>query len=93
VDAHGVCTLHMGDLEVTKGGTVETVDGTVQNSSVFRRGVMGDWANHLSPETARRIDAITEDKFQGSNLNYHLIMHMVLPVLLLLCGMFLLQVQ
>ncbi|CAL4974079.1 unnamed protein product [Urochloa decumbens] len=53
---------NMRGLEVTKKGKTDLVIGTVENienSSFFRRGVTGDWKNHLSPETARRIDAIT----------------------------------
>ncbi|XP_039821061.1 cytosolic sulfotransferase 13-like [Panicum virgatum] len=60
---------HMGGLEVTKSGKTELVIGAVENSSFFRRGGVGDWANHLSPEAARRIDAITEARFKGSGLN------------------------
>ncbi|CAO2043084.1 unnamed protein product [Urochloa humidicola] len=60
---------HMRGLEVTKSGKTDLVIGTVENSSFFRRGVVGDWANHLSPETARRIDAITAAKFKGSGLS------------------------
>ncbi|KAF8704060.1 hypothetical protein HU200_031546 [Digitaria exilis] len=37
---------------------------TLGNSSFFRRGGVGDWA-HLSPDSARRIDAITEARFKG----------------------------
>ncbi|RLM65310.1 hypothetical protein C2845_PM16G14420 [Panicum miliaceum] len=59
---------HMSGLEMTKSGKTDLVIGTVENSSFFRRGVAGDWANHLSPETARRIDAITAAKFMGSGL-------------------------
>ncbi|XP_015691880.2 LOW QUALITY PROTEIN: cytosolic sulfotransferase 17 [Oryza brachyantha] len=59
---------HMIGLEATKGGKTELVVGTVANSSFFRRGQVGDWENHLSPETARRIDAITEARFKGSGL-------------------------
>jgi hydroxyjasmonate sulfotransferase len=59
---------NMSELEVTKSGTVVSVQGTAQNSSFFRRGVVGDWVNHLAPETARHIDAITEAKFKGSGL-------------------------
>jgi len=61
---------HMGGLEVTKSGKTEFVVGAVENSSFFRRGGVGDWANYLSPESARRIDAITKTKFKGTGLNF-----------------------
>ncbi|XP_004967901.1 cytosolic sulfotransferase 14 [Setaria italica] len=59
---------HMCGLEATKSG--RTVMGAIslENSIFFRRGVVGDWVNHLSPETARRIDDITRSKFEGSGL-------------------------
>ncbi|KAL6903728.1 hypothetical protein ACP4OV_004541 [Aristida adscensionis] len=60
---------HMSGLEATKAGKTDLTVGTVDNTAFFRRGVVGDWANHLSPETARRIDAITEAKFKGSGLS------------------------
>ncbi|KAL6661034.1 hypothetical protein ACP70R_000418 [Stipagrostis hirtigluma subsp. patula] len=60
---------HLSALEVTKSGKMEAVVGTLENSAFFRRGVVGDWANHLSSEMARRIDAITEAKFKGSGLS------------------------
>ncbi|CAN6242470.1 unnamed protein product [Urochloa humidicola] len=59
----------MSGLEVTRAGKTEFVGGAaLDNSSFFRRGVVGDWTNHLSVEMARRIDAITEAKFEGSGL-------------------------
>nr|BAJ86730.1 predicted protein [Hordeum vulgare subsp. vulgare]BAJ89471.1 predicted protein [Hordeum vulgare subsp. vulgare] len=60
---------HMAGLEATKGGKTELTFGVVENSSFFRRGQVGDWENHLSPETAGKIDAITEAKFRGSGLS------------------------
>ncbi|KAL6651077.1 hypothetical protein ACP70R_010002 [Stipagrostis hirtigluma subsp. patula] len=60
---------HMSGLQATNAGKADLMVGTVENSSFFRRGVVGDWANHLSPETARRIDAITETKFKNSGLS------------------------
>ncbi|VAH49717.1 unnamed protein product [Triticum turgidum subsp. durum] len=60
---------HMTGLEVTKSGKTELVLGAVENSSFFRRGLVGDWENYLSPETARKIDAITEAKFRGFGLS------------------------
>ncbi|VAH49716.1 unnamed protein product [Triticum turgidum subsp. durum] len=45
------------------------VDAVVKLCSFFRRGLVGDWENYLSPETARKIDAITEAKFRGFGLS------------------------
>ncbi|KAL6903729.1 hypothetical protein ACP4OV_004542 [Aristida adscensionis] len=60
---------HMSGLEATKSGKTQLVARSVPNDWFFRRGVAGDWANHLTPEMARRIDAITEAKFKGSGLS------------------------
>ncbi|CAN6276358.1 unnamed protein product [Urochloa humidicola] len=60
---------NMRGMDVTKKGRTDLVIGTVENSSFFRRGVVGDWKNHLSPETARRIDTIIASKFKGSGLS------------------------
>uniref|UniRef100_A0ACD5TGS4 Uncharacterized protein n=1 Tax=Avena sativa TaxID=4498 RepID=A0ACD5TGS4_AVESA len=59
---------HMIGLQATKCGKTDALTGAVDNSWFFRRGVVADWQNHLSPETARRIDAITEDRFRGTGL-------------------------
>ncbi|KAJ1270000.1 hypothetical protein BS78_06G021000 [Paspalum vaginatum] len=60
----------LSGLEVNRAGKTRFVGGAaLDNSSFFRRGVAGDWTNHLSVETARRIDAITEAKFKGSGLS------------------------
>ncbi|CAL5030907.1 unnamed protein product [Urochloa decumbens] len=60
---------HMSGLKATKHGSMMTKDGPIANSLFYRRGVVGDWVNHLSPEVARRIDAITQARFMGSGLN------------------------
>ncbi|KAF2909443.1 hypothetical protein DAI22_11g025900 [Oryza sativa Japonica Group] len=66
------CALeNMSGLEVNRSGTITIVDSTVPNNTVFRRGVVGDWRNHLTPEMARRIDEITKSKFKGSGLLLH----------------------
>ncbi|TVU38015.1 hypothetical protein EJB05_11362, partial [Eragrostis curvula] len=36
----------------------------------FRKGMVGDWVNHMTPEMARRLDAIVEDKLRGSGLSF-----------------------
>lgn len=58
------------DLEVNKRGKTELVFGSVENSLFFRRGVAGDWVNHLTPEMARRIDQTTESKLRGHGLTF-----------------------
>uniref|UniRef100_A0A0E0LDP3 Sulfotransferase n=1 Tax=Oryza punctata TaxID=4537 RepID=A0A0E0LDP3_ORYPU len=62
---------NMVGLEATKGGSTQLTTTNVPNSAFFRRGQVGDWANHLSPEMAQRIDAITVAKFAGSGLQVY----------------------
>lgn len=51
-------------------GGVEAAGGKLlfQRSSVFRKGKVGDWTNHLTEEMAAKMDRLVEDKFQGSGL-------------------------
>ncbi|KAF0897192.1 hypothetical protein E2562_034237 [Oryza meyeriana var. granulata] len=57
------CTMeNLSRLEVNRSGTIDIVDSVVANNTFFRRGVVGDWRNHMTPEMARRIDEITESK-------------------------------
>ncbi|KAL6856301.1 hypothetical protein ACP4OV_019103 [Aristida adscensionis] len=56
-------------LEVNESGTVGAYIGFPSNS-FFRKGVAGDWANHMTPEMAARLDEIVRDKFQGTGLAF-----------------------
>nr|CAB3454879.1 unnamed protein product [Digitaria exilis] len=56
----------MKGLEVNKKAGSNYV---FPNSSYFRRGEAGDWTNHMTPEMAQRLDAIMEEKLQGSGLS------------------------
>uniref|UniRef100_A0ACD5VD65 Uncharacterized protein n=1 Tax=Avena sativa TaxID=4498 RepID=A0ACD5VD65_AVESA len=70
--------------EIVKLCSIDTMRGLEANSkgesggkfikfphqSFFRKGVAGDWRNHMTPEMARRIDAIVQDKLQGSGLTF-----------------------
>ncbi|KAG8050704.1 hypothetical protein GUJ93_ZPchr0009g1682 [Zizania palustris] len=62
---------NLSRLEVNRSGTTDMVTSAVANNIFFRRGVVGDWRNHLTPEMARRIDEITMSKFEGSGLLLH----------------------
>ncbi|KAJ6831741.1 cytosolic sulfotransferase 15-like [Iris pallida] len=59
----------LSNLEVNKvGKRTLFCTTTVDNNSYFRRGVVGDWMNHLTPDMAQCIDKIIENKFEGSGL-------------------------
>ncbi|KAL6883382.1 hypothetical protein ACP4OV_010796 [Aristida adscensionis] len=40
------------------------------NDWYFRKAEVGDWANHMTPEMAQRLDAIVEEKIRGSGLSF-----------------------
>ncbi|KAK8604613.1 hypothetical protein V6N13_099547 [Hibiscus sabdariffa] len=58
---------NLSSLEVNKSGKV--VRGEIQNKMYFRKGKVGDWKNHLTPEMAAWWDQITLQKLSGSNLS------------------------
>lgn len=57
----------MKALEVNRRGTAGSYR-SMPRDAFFRKGVAGDWANHMSPETAARLDGIFRDKFRGTGL-------------------------
>ena len=42
----------------------------MENSSYFRAGKIGDWANHLTEEMSKKLDVIVEEKLRGSGLTF-----------------------
>ncbi|XP_022741773.1 cytosolic sulfotransferase 1-like [Durio zibethinus] len=40
------------------------------SSDYFRKDLVGDWVNHLTPEMAEILDRITKEKFQGTGLSF-----------------------
>ncbi|KAF7074153.1 LOW QUALITY PROTEIN: hypothetical protein CFC21_079063 [Triticum aestivum] len=58
----------LAGLEVNRSGKTDMAESSVPNNVFFRRDVVGDCKNHLTPEMARRLDEITESKFRGSGL-------------------------
>ena len=70
MDICNLCSIDtMKDLEANNTGVAgQCVE--VPHQSCFTTGVVGDWANHMTPEMVRRIDAIVEDKLRGSGLSF-----------------------
>ncbi|KAM0897231.1 hypothetical protein ACQ4PT_022682 [Festuca glaucescens] len=62
-----LCSIDaLKNMEVNKNGTQEYV----KNESFFRKGVAGDWSNHMTPAMAERLDKIVEDALQGTGFTF-----------------------
>ncbi|VAH21968.1 unnamed protein product [Triticum turgidum subsp. durum] len=66
-DVVELCSMDtLKNMEVNKNGT----QNSVKNEAFFRKGVAGDWSNHMTPEMAARLDKIVEDALQGSGFAF-----------------------
>ncbi|XVE96216.1 hypothetical protein REPUB_Repub02eG0202600 [Reevesia pubescens] len=61
---------NLSNLEVNKTGKRYAGDVESTNNSFFRKGIVGDWQNYLTPEMADRLDNIMEQKLSGSGLSF-----------------------
>lgn len=69
-DVVELCSFdHMKALAVNKAGTAGRYHA-MPRDAFFRKGVAGDWANHMTPEMAARLDDIVRDKLQGTGLAF-----------------------
>ncbi|XP_040382174.1 cytosolic sulfotransferase 5-like [Oryza brachyantha] len=57
----------MKGLEVNRRGTSGSYK-SMPRDAFFRKGVAGDWVNHMSPEMAARLDEVFRDKLRGTGL-------------------------
>ncbi|KAL6657623.1 hypothetical protein ACP70R_005403 [Stipagrostis hirtigluma subsp. patula] len=65
-----LCSFNeMKGLEVNKAGTAGAYIGFARDA-FFRKGVAGDWANHMTPEMAARLDEVVRDKLRGTGLTF-----------------------
>ncbi|KAJ1255878.1 hypothetical protein BS78_K139700 [Paspalum vaginatum] len=63
-----LCSLgKLKEMEVNRNGVNNW--GT-KNETFFRKGVAGDWSNHMTPEMAQRLDRIVEDALQGTGFTF-----------------------
>ncbi|KAK6925555.1 Sulfotransferase domain [Dillenia turbinata] len=58
---------NLKELEVNKSGKSIAC---FENKSLFRKGEVGDWKNHLTPSMAERLNKVMEDKLAGSGLSF-----------------------
>ncbi|CAN0890488.1 Cytosolic sulfotransferase 17 [Linum grandiflorum] len=56
------------DVNKTGGKSHPALVPQLTTDLFFRRGEIGDWRNHLTPEIARRVDDVTRVKFRGTGL-------------------------
>ncbi|CDY34561.1 BnaC03g56610D [Brassica napus] len=54
-------------LEINKTGKASN---NMHHSVFFRKGEVGDFKNHLTPEMENKIDMIVEEKYKGSGLKF-----------------------
>ncbi|KAJ1287186.1 hypothetical protein BS78_03G411200 [Paspalum vaginatum] len=57
----GMCVNQLGEF-------ARLQDKVIDKSDFFRKGVVGDWVNHMSEEMGRKIDRVMEEKLKGSGL-------------------------
>ncbi|XP_047067148.1 cytosolic sulfotransferase 5-like [Lolium rigidum] len=64
-----LCSLgSLRNMEVNRTGLMAGLG--FPRKALFRKGVAGDWANHMTPEMARRMDEVVADKFRGTGLTF-----------------------
>uniref|UniRef100_A0ACD5T800 Uncharacterized protein n=1 Tax=Avena sativa TaxID=4498 RepID=A0ACD5T800_AVESA len=62
-----LCSIDaLKNMEVNKKGSQKYM----KNETFFRKGVAGDWSNHMTPAMAERLDKSVEDALRGSGFTF-----------------------
>ncbi|CAL5054995.1 unnamed protein product [Urochloa decumbens] len=62
-----LCSMdRMRSVQANRDGMHGTESWSFKNSAFFRKGEVGDWKAHITPEMAQRLDDIVEEKLRGS---------------------------
>jgi len=62
-----LCSIDaLKNMEVNKSGSQKYFP----NESFFRKGVAGDWSNHMTPAMAERLDRTVEEALQGTGFTF-----------------------
>ncbi|KAJ1270224.1 hypothetical protein BS78_06G037700 [Paspalum vaginatum] len=65
-----LCSLHtLSAMEPNRTGYVDP-RLKLPRQALFRKGMAGDWKNHMTPEMARRVDSIVADRFRTTGLTF-----------------------
>ena len=62
-----LCSIDaLKNMEVNKNGSQIYVN----NEAFLRKGVVGDWSNHMTPDLAKHLDKIVEGALQGTGFTF-----------------------
>ncbi|TKW20780.1 hypothetical protein SEVIR_4G111200v4 [Setaria viridis] len=65
-----LCSLDsLRGMEANRTGYVDSRI-KIPREALFRKGVSGDWKNHMTPEMVRRMDEIIADKLHASGITF-----------------------
>ncbi|KAL2892680.1 Cytosolic sulfotransferase 8 [Bienertia sinuspersici] len=66
------CSIkNMKELDVNKKGVINKF---FEKKSYFRKGEVGDWANHFSPSMLERTNKLMQEKLEGSGLSFKMLL-------------------
>uniref|UniRef100_A0A0E0H7M4 Sulfotransferase n=1 Tax=Oryza nivara TaxID=4536 RepID=A0A0E0H7M4_ORYNI len=60
----------MKALGASMAGSQKVISSEFPNDSFFRKGAIGDWVNHVTPEMAESLDKLLSEKFDGSGFTF-----------------------